>query len=297
MLNVCLGTVQFGTNYGVSNRHGQVSYTESLKIVQDGFERGMVYVDTAQAYGDSERVLGRVFSELSLSHQVQCISKLSPDFQFQQVHGLRESIRGSLERLQIPSLWGLMLHRISAWVLDPDFIEAIELLKQRQMIRHFGVSVYHPEEALRLIQQPHIDIIQVPFNVLDRRLIDNGFFKMAQTLQKPVFVRSLYLQGLLTLNEAHVRQKNMAWAWPALNVLHHYVRVNNLDLNVFVLNALHSLMPNAIPVLGVDSLSQWRENVRDLSVPMASEMYKAWWQRLPSYPVKLLNPAQWENVS
>jgi uncharacterized protein len=286
----CLGTVQFGTNYGVANNQGQVQYFDVLNIVQHAIENGIEYFDTAQAYGNSETILGRVFSELGVNRQIKCITKLLPDFQFDTNNTLRANIQGSLQRLNQSSLWGLMLHRVSDYLKNKLFISAIEGLKQVGLIQNFGVSTDQPEDALHYIQQPYIDIIQVPFNVLDRRLIDNGFFEQATRLGKTVFVRSLYLQGLITLNQEQLSNKNMMWAWPYLETLQNYIVT---DIKPFVFNALNNIMPDAIGVFGVDSKTQLDENLSFSNMKIPKEIYQNWWHDLASHPERLLNPAKW----
>ena len=54
-----LGTVQFGCNYGISNKKGQVPYEEIRKILEYAQEVGIDTLDTASLYGNSEKVLGR----------------------------------------------------------------------------------------------------------------------------------------------------------------------------------------------------------------------------------------------
>ena len=57
-----LGTVQFGTDYGISNKLGQTSADEVRKILEFAAGHGIRYLDTAPAYGTSEAVLGENLS-------------------------------------------------------------------------------------------------------------------------------------------------------------------------------------------------------------------------------------------
>ena len=70
------------------------------------------------------------------------------------------------------------------------------------MILNFGVSVYNSNDAFEALYDNLYDIIQVPFNVIDRRLINNDFFRIANEKNKKVFIRSIYLQGLLLMNDS-----------------------------------------------------------------------------------------------
>ena len=56
---LCLGTVQFGLPYGITNQSGQVSEDEVRRILEFSVASGITFLDTAQAYGKAEKILGR----------------------------------------------------------------------------------------------------------------------------------------------------------------------------------------------------------------------------------------------
>ena len=91
-----------------------------------------------------------------------------------------------------------MLHRYESSLFDNFFFELL-LVKSKNYIDNFGVSIYDPEDTISLVNNPNIDIIQVPFNLFDRRLVDNNFFEIAKKTNKKIFIRSIYLQGLFCL--------------------------------------------------------------------------------------------------
>ena len=68
-----MGTAQFGLNYGITNQSGQVSEQEVTLILQEAAQAGIRYLDTAQAYGSAETILGKV---LPKTHSFKIVSKL-----------------------------------------------------------------------------------------------------------------------------------------------------------------------------------------------------------------------------
>ena len=62
-MNFILGTAQFGLNYGISNNTGQIKENEVKKIIHYCNEVGITNFDTAQAYGNSEEILGSILNE------------------------------------------------------------------------------------------------------------------------------------------------------------------------------------------------------------------------------------------
>ncbi|MBW1723736.1 MAG: aldo/keto reductase [Deltaproteobacteria bacterium] len=133
-----LGTAQLGLDYGVANRTGRPRPEEALEIVRRAWEGGIRYFDTAQAYGESETVLGRCFREMMGPARISSVIK---------------EIDASLDRLGVEELWGFMLHRESSLDMGEEALsEMIRELKKEPRFRYFGVSVYSPEYALRALE-------------------------------------------------------------------------------------------------------------------------------------------------
>ena len=110
---LCLGTVQFGLTYGVTNQAGQVPEEEVLRILDLAASSGIELLDTAQAYGTAESVLGRCWPE---DKPRRLISKLTARTGRQ---SWETSFVASLHRLQSPKLDGFLLHNASD-LLAPD---------------------------------------------------------------------------------------------------------------------------------------------------------------------------------
>ena len=295
MDNVCIGTAQFGMNYGIANRTGQPHRDVVRRIIQQATENRIFFYDTAASYGDSEQLLGDIFADLKISNQVKVITKISPDFNFSNTDRLEEDVSKSLKRLGIESLWGLMLHRTEIEGDWEKILAAVTALKDNGMIQKFGVSVYHPDDALSFAMHPAFDMVQVPFNVLDRRLLDNDFFLIAEKNDKHVFIRSIFLQGLLLLDKQTLQNKNMAWASEYIGYLNRYIQAHKMSAKAFMLNAVMEAIPWAKLVIGLETPEQLAENLSLLNGNnVTKETIYNWWCGLPLYPEKLLNPSLWE---
>lgn len=70
---LCLGTAQFGLAYGITNAAGQVQEDAVAPLLLQAQEARIGWLDTAQAYGNAEAVLGR---QLPAAHGFRLISKL-----------------------------------------------------------------------------------------------------------------------------------------------------------------------------------------------------------------------------
>ena len=208
MIRLALGTVQFGLNYGIANRSGQVVESEVGTILARAAAAGMDTLDTAIAYGQSEACLGRAGVT-----GWRVITKLPPLSQpvADVAQWVEELIGGSLRRLGIPQLEAILLHR-SHDLLGPQgetYLRTLHDMKAAGMTRAIGVSVYDPGELDRLWPLWRPDLVQAPCNVLDRRLIHSGWLGRLDAAGVRVHLRSAFLQGLLLMprpgSSGHVR--------------------------------------------------------------------------------------------
>jgi aryl-alcohol dehydrogenase-like predicted oxidoreductase len=190
--------VQFGLAYGIANREGQVSAAEAARIIACGRQHGLDTLDTAASYGESERRLG----EIGVG-EWRVVSKLPPLPQDCQdvAAWVEHSARASLERLRIPRLDGLLVHRPADLASErgAELFSALQGLQRAGLVSRIGASVYAPEELETLMQRFALDLVQAPFNIVDRRLETSGWLRRLKADGAEVHTRSVFLQGLLLL--------------------------------------------------------------------------------------------------
>lgn len=112
-----------------------------------------------------------------------------------------EALQESLLRLGLSSVYGYLLHDAGK-VADPEWLDALAQLKSRGLVEKIGVSIYDSEQALAAAQAPAVDIIQVPYSLMDQRLDECGFF--VRSRDKEIWARSVFVQGLLFLPEEQI---------------------------------------------------------------------------------------------
>lgn len=188
MSELALGTVQFGLDYGIKNSRGRVPEQEVKAILELASRRGVDTLDTAAAYGDSESVLGRTMGQekFKVISKHPAKSRDSP----------RATLGASLERLRCGSLYGYLLHNFESWENDPGLLDQLAGCREAGLVKKIGVSLYRPEEAERLLDaKAPLDLVQVPYSVLDRRF--ERVFEMLSAYGTEIHVRSAFLQGVL----------------------------------------------------------------------------------------------------
>ncbi|MGY3948578.1 aldo/keto reductase [Aeromonas allosaccharophila] len=192
-MRLALGTVQFGLDYGISNRDGQVSDDELNAIIALARQAGIDTLDTAQAYGNAEQRLGqRDTNDFTL------IDKLAPGLPLTNV---QTELNHSMHLLGRKRLDGLLLHRSQD--ASPALFELLAELQHQGSVGKLGVSVYSPEELDTWIVAGYpLELVQLPANLLDQRFLRTGWLDKLAEMGCEIHVRSLFLQGLLLMQPA-----------------------------------------------------------------------------------------------
>jgi aryl-alcohol dehydrogenase-like predicted oxidoreductase len=285
-----LGTVQLGIPYGISNKTGKPDFSSACAIVKTAFDQGITRFDTAQAYGDSEEVLGNIFNKLKLGGRAKVYSKLHPGLDLRSENAVRQSVEGSLRKLKVDRLEGLLLHQedgMRFW--DECLGGALRKLVANGKVKLIGVSFYTPQRAIDVLDIGGIDIIQVPANILDRRFENAGVFKKAQERGKKVFVRSVFLQGLLLMPLDHV-PASMRHALPYLERVEQMACDMKLSRQELVLGYAAKRWPGSSVLFGADSSKQVIDNVRSFSADIFVKVDENVFKNVPE---NVLNPALW----
>ncbi|MFQ5740643.1 MAG: aldo/keto reductase [Acidobacteriota bacterium] len=286
-----LGTAQFGMAYGVSNRAGQPSYGVIREMLATAFEKGVNALDTATAYGYSEGILGRALQELGLTDRAFIITKVPtiPSGGSEARHFVADVVARSLENLRIECLPLCLLHHAD----DLPQLESLLALKEKGWLRHAGVSVYSPEEALQALSTPGVDAIQLPSSVLDQRFLRANVFARAQDQDVALFVRSVFLQGLLFLPEERVPAP-LKTLLPARERLLNLAAGLKISLAELALRFASSLSGATAIVVGMETSRQLEANLRVFDrAELTQETLESIASIVPDLPATVLDPRLW----
>jgi aryl-alcohol dehydrogenase-like predicted oxidoreductase len=281
-----LGTVQFGLPYGITNQSGQVSLDAAKAIISFARLSGIDTLDTAIAYGESEACLG----EIGLDG-LKVITKLPamPDSLEDVGSWVLDQMQGSLKRLDVPSVYGLLLHR-SQQLLGPKgkaLVQALEQLKAEGVVEKIGVSIYDPAELDNAMDACAIDLVQAPFNLIDQRLLSSGWLQKLYDAGIEVHVRSVFLQGLLLMPYAEIPEKFKHWR-PLFNTWHSWLLDNNTSAVKACIGFVQSHPQIAKVVVGVESAQQLEQLMQ-----ASKDQSNFVWPNINCADKKLVNPSCW----
>jgi len=260
MSKLALGGVQFGIDYGIANTKGQVQIEEVQSILNYAKKNGVNILDTASGYGDSEEVLGKVGVD-----NFQIITKTTSIKQG--VNGVVRIFYQSLKNLKQKKAYGLLIHDIGEIEHKQFDTLLIELarLKRQGLVKKIGVSVYNSQQIDYVLDNFSIDLIQLPINILDQRLINDESLVKLKKHNVEIHARSALLQGLLLMSINAIP----SWFEPikdTLKLFHEEAKKQNLTKLQLALGFVQSLTEIDKVVVGVDSLQQLREIIDASSV-------------------------------
>ena len=202
-----IGTAQFGLDYGISNTSGQTSLKEVRSILKVATENGVDVLDTASFYGDSESVIGKCLPEQNRFRIITRTPCLKKDrYSADDGNIIKKAFCESLERLRLSSVAGLLIHHADNVLAEGgEFLyEGMLELKSKGLVEKIGFSVYTKEQINQLLDLYDFELIQVPVNVLDQRLIKGGELKKLKNKDIEVHARSIFLQGLLLMDSNNI---------------------------------------------------------------------------------------------
>lgn len=210
MSRLVLGTVQFGLPYGISNQAGQVTRSVAEDMLQNAAAHGIEMIDTAIAYGDSETCLGELGTK-----GFKLITKLPafPDDCEDICAWVSLQLAESLTRLRVNGVYGLLLHRPEQLLgRHGDILyQALQELKDVGYVKKIGVSINASSELDALTSKYVFDLVQAPFNLVDRRLHSSGWLKRLKQKGVEIHTRSAFLQGLLLMPPASIPSQFASW--------------------------------------------------------------------------------------
>ncbi len=287
-----IGTVQFGLNYGISNSQGKTNLAETVRIVKEAASNDIHVYDTAPAYGESEFVLGKVLSSKDLIiTKTEFISEF--DRPGSDVISLVErKFHQSLKDLNRPSVYGLVVHNVSD--LKGPYGEQLYawLNKQKDLnlCSKIGVSIYSSEDIDFILNKYDIDMVQLPFNIIDQNLLKDKSLERLKNCNIEIHARSVFLQGLLLLSINDL-PKYFSPYKTHLTKFHQAAKKLNLSRLELCLNFVLNTKEIDFLTLGVNDVQQLSQIIKAVkhSFDISTDF-----SYLSSEQIKLTNPGLWE---
>jgi aryl-alcohol dehydrogenase-like predicted oxidoreductase len=176
---------------------------DALEALRSAIREGVNFIDTADVYGDgrSERLVAKVVSEFS--ERIYVATKAGRRLNPHTAEGYNRAnltafVERSLKNLGVEALDLLQLHCPPTQVYYmPEVFGVLDDLVKAGKLQYYGVSVEKVEEALKAIEYPNVQSVQIIFNIFRQRPAER-FFPLAKEKRVGILARVPLASGLLT---------------------------------------------------------------------------------------------------
>lgn len=287
---LALGTAQLGLAYGINNTQGRPDDATVAAVLAAARAAGLSLLDTAAAYGDSEARLGQWLSQQP--HDFSLVTKVAAAAPAV----VRAAVQASLERLRVPRLYGVLFHDFNALQQQPAAWQGLQDARRAGLTARIGVSLYHPWQAQWLLDRRgwDVDLVQVPYNVLDQRF--GAVLPVLAARGVEVHVRSAFLQGLL-LRPLEALPSYFEALRPRLSRLRHLTAAAGIPPEAALLLFAATAPGVARVVIGVDSADNLQANVAAEQHLAAFAPLRPALAELRELAEELLLPYRWPKIS
>ena len=285
---LALGTAQFGLVYGISNTRGQVPADEVKLLLQMAADAGIDTLDTANAYGESEAVLGKALDE---SSTFRIITKYPAHDSGRSPSELWQE---SYVRLGGRQIYGYLLHNYAEFRHRLHLVDFLQKLRAEGCVQRTGFSLYHPDELQEIFDRGlPFELVQVPCSVLDQRFIP--FFPELQRRGVEVHIRSAFLQGLVFRSPDSLGD----FFRPARDILLELRRIaERMRMSIVELCLGFCLMQKGVDrvIVGVDGMANLLQNIAACKMTDRLSEHLDELIQLQLTAPQILNPSLWQKT-
>jgi len=251
-MKLCLGTVQFGLDYGINNKRGEIPLREVFDIINCAYKNNIKTLDTAYDYGKSENKIG-LYNLKYPRNQLRIISKIPQG----KIGLIKKNFSQSLERLNQTHIYGLLIHNFNPRNINQKLYEFLNQLKTKKIVSKIGVSINNLSDLKPILQEKFpINIVQLPYNLFDQRF--EQFFPILNKKKIDIYSRSAFLQGLV-FKEPEILDAQFVAIKQKLLLLHAFAKKHNTTVLSMCLNFCLSSPYIKKVVIGVDNQKNLKE--------------------------------------
>ena len=285
-MKIALGTANFGQKYGLAGKIIK-SDKKIKKIIQFANNSKIKLIDTSNNYGSSEALLGnnnlknfKIITKLKISND----EKKSNDLE----NIVFNKVEESLFKLNIKKLYAILLHESDDLKSNKrhKLINVLKKLKKKNLVSKIGISIYSPKELNFIWPFWKPDIVQCPFNILDRRIFESGWLNKLKQNKTEIHVRSIFLQGLLLKNEKLMPRKFKKWN-NIFKKWNNYCKKENISKIQGCINFIKSFKKISFVIIGFEDIKQVK-NIID-SFKNNKKSHTA----IACNDIKLIDPRLW----
>lgn len=296
-MDLCLGTVQFGMNYGIlGKKKPDLDY--AVNCLDYAVQNGITAIDTAAAYGTAEEMVGEFLRNKTIGREKLFIStKFLPNLlddydpkDYKKV--IRENLVHSLGILHTDYVDAYMFHS-ARYAFRDDMLEALYEMQKEGLAKKVGVSVYEPEEASACFKSPYVSFMQAPYSVFDHRMKEAGILDSDKKGNCEITTRSAFIQGLIMMEEDQVPEF-LYKARPIVRRIDRISRESGFSKVELAIAFVKREQNISKLVFGVDSLEQLKEDIMFFNKKLPEDLLEKLEKEFEGLEADIVMPSLWK---
>ncbi|WP_239769627.1 aldo/keto reductase [Mammaliicoccus sp. P-M57] len=273
---VGLGCMSLGTD----SNHAET-------IIDEAIQQGITYFDTADLYdfGENEKIVGKILKKYQDQNGIVIGSKVGNHFNKEtkehfwdpSKEHIMNSIKASLQRLNIEQLDLYMLHGGTIEDNKDESIEAFERLKEEGLIKAYGISSIRPNVIDYYLENSNIETIMMQFSLLDNRPED--LLEKIDQHDVKILARGPVSKGLLTGKSTEILNKKFKDGLLEYNYNDLSDTISQLNkeydnLSAVTFNYLKSFNALGSIITGASSPDQLKESIQNYNQSLTEKEIK-----------------------
>lgn len=295
-MNLRLGTVQFGLDYGINNQK-KPSVSDSVAMIDYATQNGITNLDTAFAYGTAESVVGEFLKKKTIPREkINISSKLVPnimdDIAPEKYEAkVLELIKGQLKALNTDYL-DVYLYHSARYVHNEALISALQIAKKEGLAKKVGISVYEPEEVKKGLANGKIEFMQFPYSIFDQRMLAEGIFNLPLNGTE-IDTRSAFIQGLIIMSEDKV-PPFLEKAKPIVRKIDEVCKKYGVNRVALAMSFVKQQESISSLVFGVDNIEQLKRDIEFFNKEIPSATVNEIAKEFTGIETNIVMPSLWK---
>ena len=193
---IILGSANFNQIYGITKNF--IKKKEIKRSFNLALKNNIRIIDTSPLYNKSEKIIGLLNNDKFKI--ISKIPKIPRNIKKKNIKKwVKLKVSNSLKNLKIKKFECLLLHNVDSLLSKNgnEIYKNIKNMKRIGLTNKIGISIYDFNILDKILKKFKFDLIQAPFNILDQRLVTTGWLKKLKKRRIKVYVRSIFLQGIL----------------------------------------------------------------------------------------------------
>lgn len=282
-----LGTAQFTGNYGYEIK--KKNKINVKKILSNYKKKNFKYLDTSINYQKVDKKIGLVQNNWKIITKINFSNnEIENNNENKLFDSIIKSLVNSKKNIGIEKFDSLLIQNFDALKIRNKIklFRTLTRIKKKKFFNKIGVSIYNFCKLRENIEKFNLNIIQCPYNILDRRIENKFLLKIIKKKKIEIHARSIFLQGILLNNPSNLPKKFRKYE-KILVKFHQWATVRNFNkIDLLISFILNNKNINKI-IIGIQNLKQLNQimNHKFLKIKIPSN--------LQTKNLKLIDPTKW----